>query len=148
MGAGLRLVVALFVVGVPGGPPPALARVMGGGPQSSDCFVTFDGVTATAGTRVQCTDGDPTCDGDGACDGGCEFQTRVCLNQCSTPPLNISRIKWKGPVLDLPHLPMRERACGRYTRLSHIAPHETKPNTDVRTFTCECGQEIAQTVPL
>jgi len=39
------------------------------------------------------------------------------------------------------------RACGRYTRLSHIAPHETKPNTDVRTFTCECGQEIAQVVP-
>ena len=38
------------------------------------------------------------------------------------------------------------RACGRYTRLAHIAPHETLAQTDVRTYGCECGQEVAQTV--
>jgi hypothetical protein len=40
------------------------------------------------------------------------------------------------------------RACGRYTRLSHVAPHDTLKRTDVRTFACECGQEMSQTVAL
>src|SRR5438128_1147585 len=72
----VALVLAAWVL-----PAPAQARVAGGGSARSDCYAEFDGLTATSGTRVDCTDGDPTCDSDGACGDGCVFMVGVCAFQ-------------------------------------------------------------------
>lgn len=118
---------------------PALARVQGGGPRSTDCFAEFDGITASRGTLVECTDGDPSCDTDGACDGTCEFLVRLCVNQCSTPPISISRLRLKGPALELPALPATAATCGGYTSVRVPAAsgrrrRKPKPTFKLTTF--------------
>lgn len=62
----------------------------GGGKASTDCLTVFqvaDGV-ALKGTKINCIDGDPTCDADGVVNGICQIPVAVCansaaLNQCT-----------------------------------------------------------------
>ncbi len=54
----------------------------GGGPQSTDCFVEFGGISSMDPT---CTDGDPTCDTDGKADGTCTLALQVAVNVVGTP---------------------------------------------------------------
>jgi len=108
---------------------PAGARVAGGGPAATDCYAEFDGpgITATKGTRVECTDGDPACDADGTCDGTCDFLVQVCANQCATPK-TVERIeKVKGAALELPPLPATEPACGGLVTVTTRKPKGKKP---------------------
>jgi hypothetical protein len=59
---------------------PAAADVVGGSAKAG-CYLVLKGITATKGkNKVECTDGDATCDTDGAADGKCTFAPQVCLN--------------------------------------------------------------------
>jgi hypothetical protein len=65
---------------------PAGARVSGGSDPSTDCYVEFDGVTATGTVPsgkplVSCQDGDPSCDTDGQANGVCTFSITACAFQ-------------------------------------------------------------------
>src|SRR5438067_2379802 len=84
---------------------PAAARIAGGGPNpQTDCYLEFEGVTAT-GTLgpaktplVDCNDGDPSCDADGQADGACTFNVNVCAFQsdvqgCSPKPIDKLKVK-------------------------------------------------------
>lgn len=79
------------------------ATVSGGGSKKADCYAEFQGITATGKfqgkPRVDCADGDPTCDTDGKADGQCTFAITVCaavqdpaLPQC-TPPSSVTFTK-------------------------------------------------------
>lgn len=52
----------------------------GGGPATTDCFLSWGGVTSPS---VTCTDGDPACDTDGQIDGQCTFAATACVNVSS-----------------------------------------------------------------
>ena len=79
-----------------------------------NCYARLTGVTPGRGRRVECVDGDPTCDNDGACNGSCDFLVRMCLNQCVSP-IAISRLRVRGATLELPTLPSTEAGCGGYS---------------------------------
>jgi len=65
----------------------------GGGSRATDCYATFKAnatIPNGAPRRVQCVDGDPTCDADATVDGVCSFDVAVCANSsfdssCSSP---------------------------------------------------------------
>ncbi len=79
----------------------ASGRIAGGSGTKPDCYSEFDGITATRTSnppRVDCEDGDPSCDTDGKCDGTCTFKIRLCVNQtdvsgCTPPAGGIGTIK-------------------------------------------------------
>jgi hypothetical protein len=54
--------------------PPVHAHIAGGGPATTDCYVEFEDVDPTTSVRVDCLDGDPSCDHDGECGTGCTFR--------------------------------------------------------------------------
>jgi len=60
--------------------------VPGGGSRRSDCLAVFDAPGANSpapprpARRVDCTDGDPTCDADGLRNARCTFTLRLCVN--------------------------------------------------------------------
>jgi sugar lactone lactonase YvrE len=78
--------------------------VPGGGKAGADCFMEFKVVaTLPAGTpspKINCVDGDPTCDADGANNGQCRFRLSGCLNnedaRVACVPGSISSIKLAG----------------------------------------------------
>lgn len=100
----------------------ANARVTGGGPAATDCYVVWEGVSAARGTSVVCEDGDPACDADGARDGACTFGVNACLGAdepagCVAAPVERLRIApvllRAGPVVTSPlALPTGEARCG------------------------------------
>jgi hypothetical protein len=67
------------------------AVVPGGGARGGDCVSVFDAPGANspapprAPRRVDCIDGDPTCDADGLRNARCVFDLRLCLNATSVP---------------------------------------------------------------
>jgi hypothetical protein len=73
------------------------ARISGGGSKKGDCYAEFDGLTQTGKQqgkqRVDCHDGDPSCDSDGVVNNSCTFSPKVCLAQsdqskCSPPAVS------------------------------------------------------------
>jgi hypothetical protein len=111
-GRGLVLALASLI----GAATPAAAVVLGGGPAATDCWVTFEGITAAGGHVVQCADGD-ACDADGAVDGRCTFAVTVCVGQtaegCSSNGITVSALKGAKRYLpDRPALPASAPACG------------------------------------
>jgi hypothetical protein len=75
----LVLVLATIVVSV-----CAATILPGGGSPTSDCYTVLpvEGTkAATVPNRLECQDGDPTCDQDGRCDGKCTFRVQICWNQ-------------------------------------------------------------------
>jgi hypothetical protein len=98
------------------------ARVPGGGSKKTDCYAEFDGITPKRGTRVECTDGDPSCDTDGLCQGTCTFRIRVCAKQSSPPRCdspNVTGFKRNTLGLSLPQpLPITSPTCGAYTNVA------------------------------
>lgn len=73
-----------------GGGASHAAIVDGGGAKATDCLGVFDVPGANkpapprAPRRVDCVDGDPTCDADGERNGRCEFDVRLCVNSSAT----------------------------------------------------------------
>ena len=94
---------------------PAMARVLGAGPSKTDCYASFEGVTATSkGKIVDCTDGDPACDFD-TDRGTCTFHFTICayitdsgLSDCHLSPIT----KITPKKLKLPPLPASNFVCG------------------------------------
>jgi hypothetical protein len=93
---------------------PAAARVLGGGNPAVDCYVTFEGITGDK--KIECGDGDRTCDADRKKDGQCTFAITVCAHQSDVPgctPATVTELK--GAKRDLPNrppLPASAPACG------------------------------------
>jgi len=87
---------------------PAGADITGGSAKAG-CYAVFKGITATTGkTRIDCQDGDATCDSDGAADGTCTFAPQVCLNVPGlTPctPSDVATITQKNGTLPVPATP-------------------------------------------
>src|SRR5262245_35193306 len=96
---------------------PSIARAdfAGGGPAKSDCYVTYKGITPVTGKKVECTDGDTTCDTDGEAQGTCSFGFQVCVNDPSVAgctPSNITAIEVNGATISTPLAPTSENICG------------------------------------
>src|SRR5436190_3024500 len=57
----------------------------GKGPATSECYAVLQTVgtkSASAPNKLECQDGDPTCDQDGDChNGSCTFKVQACPNQ-------------------------------------------------------------------
>ncbi len=108
--------------------PPAAAFVLGNGPARTQCYAAFDGVTPNRGTRrVDCTDGDSSCDADGFADGTCTFTLRVCadvpgVRRChprSVNHISIHRLNGNGTVaVPPPPLPATSATCGAFGRVT------------------------------
>jgi hypothetical protein len=66
--------------------PAAAVTVRGGGAVATDCVAVFDAPGANQPPppeeprRVDCIDGDPSCDADGLRNGRCVFDLRLCIN--------------------------------------------------------------------
>ena len=115
---------ALLVLAVPalGGQAPG-PTITGTGNPASECFVTLNGLTATNGkNRVDCTDGDPSCDVDGEANGVCTFYVRVCVAQslpgCQATTITFVKATPRKAGLALPPVPATEPVCGDQTTLS------------------------------
>jgi len=116
-----------------GGALQVSARISGGKPAKSDCYVELDGVTQTKvhpNPIAECTDGDPTCDTDGACNQSCRFDVRVCIDQtdvpgCTPPTGGLRRldIKSKGTKPEAP-ADLTGSACGAFVAID--VPLKTK----------------------
>jgi hypothetical protein len=115
---------------------PASAVVLGGGPTKTDCYAVWEGVTANHGkNRVDCQDGDPSCDVDGVVNGVCRLGIGICLFQNDVPGCTPEPIE-KATATAKP---------GRIGRaVPVVAP--TPPPTPVSTPTC--GSEQLLTLPL
>lgn len=92
------------------------AVVLGGGPEGTDCYVTFEGISATNGRVVECRDGS-ACDADGQADNRCTFAVSVCVLQesagCNPTGITVNKIKGAGNMLpNRPTLPASAAACG------------------------------------
>jgi hypothetical protein len=85
----------------------------GTGSTASECYVTFEGI---ATGRVDCTDGDPTCDADGAANGTCSFAVRVCmataLTGCEVATVTSLKATPTKLAIPLPAVPASTPACG------------------------------------
>jgi hypothetical protein len=88
----LRVAALLLVAWVLATSPAGAALVGGGsGSRTRDCVVALDvpGANAPAPprtpTRVDCIDGDPTCDADGVRNSRCVFTLRLCINSTAFP---------------------------------------------------------------
>jgi len=96
--------------------PVASAHFNGGGPAKSDCYVIYDDLEINKGAnKVECTDGDPSCDTDGECQGTCSFGITACFNDpnvAGCTPSNVTAVTVNGATLDLPTVPTSENICG------------------------------------
>jgi hypothetical protein len=125
-----RLSVIFVLVLALGIASPASALVDGGGPKKSDCYAQLDGVVSKSkrSSRIECMDGDPSCDTDGACNGTCEFRVSLCLNldnMAGCTPGTITDVRIKGAELAMPSLPAVGATCGDFTTVS-VATRERK----------------------
>jgi len=119
---------------------PAFALVLGGGSPQTDCWAAFDGVNATTGTTVSCTDSDPTCDADERADGTCTYRLRICLDvndgpECRPEPIHRVRLRGFGlgfhPIRSfVPPLPVSTETCGPFgeVRVPTTPPPTTAPS--------------------
>ena len=130
--------VALVAIGDRAG----AVRLPGGGGARSDCFLEFEvGGSEISARRVECADGDPSCDLDGACDDSCRFGVSICLNQVDPalpdcrPPAGLLRASERGidPVgLRFPAL--ASSACGAFVGVdAPIRRQGKRPGRRVRT---------------
>ena len=146
---------------------PAAAQVLGGGNPATDCYVTFQGITGDK--KIECGDGDRTCDADRRKDGQCTFAITVCAHQSDVPgctPATVTALK--GAKRDLPNrppLPASAPACGspnavvvklkrNGTRASKHTIHtlaiaDRRPKKDSDQFMLKCvpGTGGATTLP-
>lgn len=108
--------------------PAAHALVVGGGPARTDCLAAWQVTSADrtadgrGGYRVDCQDGDPSCDADGAVNGACAVGVSVCVEQavpagCKPSPVTAIRLNGRATRLGLalPALPSAGPACGPAT---------------------------------
>jgi hypothetical protein len=90
-----------------------LSSFPGTGSAASECYVTFEGI---ASGRVDCTDGEATCDTDGAANGTCSFALRVCAAQalagCQGAPVTSLKATPAKLAIPLPVVPASTPACG------------------------------------
>jgi hypothetical protein len=116
--------------------------------------VTFEGI---ATERVDCTDGDPSCDADAA-SGTCTLAFRVCVARalagCQAATVTSLKATPKKLAIPLPAVPASTPACGapaqvvvplrRHGRrpgkvtVVFVAKHDSKPKRerDVLRFRC------------
>ena len=96
--------------------PVASANFNGGGQPKSDCYIVYPDLVINKGSnKVECTDGDPTCDTDGQCQGTCSFGITACINDpnvAGCTPSNVTAITVNGAALNLPGVPSSENVCG------------------------------------
>jgi hypothetical protein len=136
------------------GATQAGAVVMGGGSSTSDCYVTFEGITLTGPNVVDCRDGDP-CDADGTANQVCDFAIAVCVNQPPCTPVTVSRIQ-NTRAFNLPSgfLPATTSTCAAATSIKvklkgkgqkagkkairTIARTSGRPKRDVDHFRLRC----------
>jgi hypothetical protein len=120
--------------------PAAHATVAGGGPKRSDCYVEFEGLTATRGrSTVQCRDGD-SCDADGSADGSCTFQFQVCANEsdpslptCTPRPLSRLVVRGKARAqIAMPDVSTGAATCGASSTVVVALKKRRKATTVVR----------------
>jgi hypothetical protein len=136
---------------------PALAVVLGGGPEASDCYVTFDGISAANGRTAECRDGS-ACDADGQKNRQCRFAVSVCVKQtsagCDSSAVTVRAIR--GARRQLPNRPatpaitpscapnevdVKLKSAGRKPgkRLIHtLALTDGDPRKDADQFTLKC----------
>jgi hypothetical protein len=99
---------------------PAGAHIAGGGPAASDCYARFEGIDATSGVRVDCTDGDPTCDHDGECGNGCTFEVEVCAftgGGTGCTPQTVTGFPVNSAGLTLPPTPVTSETCAATSQI-------------------------------
>ena len=129
---------ALLLALVVGPVTETAALVPGGGSKKSDCYaewlVTTDTRTPSSGvTKVDCEDGDPTCDVDATMDGVCTFGVSICVpfvaNVTGCTPQTVTQIslnkKSQKAGFQLPPLPASASVCGPATLVS-LALKSTK----------------------
>jgi hypothetical protein len=102
----------LLLLGMAGAAAVGSATTLPGkGPAASECFVvlqTTGSKSASAPNKLECQDGDPSCDQDGDChNGSCTFKAQMCPNQpgiagCTPSSLTSLTGKAKGVPLAAP----------------------------------------------
>jgi hypothetical protein len=112
----LALMLGAACFAVAGLPPSARADFAGGKSAKADCYIVYKGITVTSGqNKVECTDGDPTCDTDGEAQGTCSFGFEACFNDPNVPsctPSNVTAVVVNGATINTPTLPTSENVCG------------------------------------
>src|SRR5262249_43618304 len=76
--------IAVALAGIAAIPSIGAATVLPGGSSNADCIsvLSVEGTAApTNPSKLECMDGDPTCDQDGACNDSCQFIVEACQLQ-------------------------------------------------------------------
>jgi len=135
-GAGSGLLALLLVLGVAA---PVAPNMGGGRNRHTDCYVEFRGITPIGRylgkPRVDCADGDPSCDADGVVNGKCTFTFAVC-------EFNVDRSLPRctpQPVTKLLRFPPEPPAV-RKSSVIHLPPRGATSTT--------CARDSSVTVPL
>ena len=124
----------------------AEARILGSqNPRKSDCYLVFEGITATSPSRpnkVECRDNDP-CDGD-TTPGQCTFNFTACVLATDTGiagcnPGTVTKItptRKHGTTINYPPLPASSPACASTPTSIVLGPlrHNGKPSKAVLNF--------------
>jgi hypothetical protein len=99
--------------------PVAACRVVADQEQSADCYAVLARLAPDGKARVDCRDGDASCDRDGVADGACRLEVQVCALQrdlagCRPEAVSVERLVVKPAKirLNLPPLPATEPVCG------------------------------------
>jgi hypothetical protein len=106
--------------------------VPGGGPKKSDCYAAFNvmGGTLKGKTKVECKDGDPTCDSDGACNDSVTFEVALCVNQTGitgcTAPSALASLVPSLAIAGIPVPSLTGSGCGAF--LGVTGPVKVKKN--------------------
>jgi hypothetical protein len=117
----------------------AATTLPGKGPTASECYVTLkvEGTKAATGAnKLECQDGDPTCDRDGDChNNSCTFSIQACPNQpglSGCTPSSLSKLKAHAKSQQLT-APLTGSACGALIDVNvalkgkkHTKPGKTK----------------------
>ena len=95
--------------------------VTGKGNPAGKCFVTVEGLAATADGRALCVDGDPACDADGVANGACAFGFMICvadvLSGCHASTITAVKATPESLNVALPAVPASAPTCGPATQV-------------------------------
>ena len=105
-GRTVATVIAVAALGLlaAAGPAAGVLVAGGSGSRARDCVTVFDAPGANTPppprtpTRIDCVDGDPSCDADGARNARCLFTLRLCVNSTAFPGCTPERAD--GVVID------------------------------------------------
>ncbi len=97
--------------------------VPGGGPATTDCFITWSGVPSTT---FACTDGDPSCDSDAKVDGVCTLKLQSCINVPGLGACTPSGLS-QAPIIKPSKDPMAQELTGALGGLDLATQGCTRP---------------------